>query len=405
MADKPGHDGKGECVYAGPMASLPANFTLLQVIPDLETGGAEQTTLDVAAAVVQAGGRAIVASRGGRMVADLQSRGAVWVPMPVHAKNPLVMWGNHGRLVELIRRETVSLVHVRSRAPAFAAFSAARAAKVPCLATYHGVYSAGNPLKRWYNSVMTRGLVTIANSDFTREHVIAEHRIDPARVIAIARGVDIDRFDPATVAPARVTALLDRWGIAVDDGRIRFLLAGRLSRWKGQRLLIEAAQRLKSHRDDFVVILAGDDQGRGAYRQELETAIAAAGLENRVKLVGHCDDMPAAYLACDIACAPSLDPEPFGRTAVEPQAMGRPIIAADHGAPRETVLAGETGWLFKPRDPQALAHAMAEAIAAGPERRAAMGAAGQARARRLYSAAAMCEATLEVYAGLLGGHL
>ncbi|HEY3888451.1 MAG TPA: glycosyltransferase family 4 protein [Caulobacteraceae bacterium] len=387
------------------MPVLPANFTLLQVIPDLETGGAEQTTLDVAAAVVRAGGRALVASRGGRMVPDLQSRGAVWVPMPMQSKNPLVMLANRGRLTELIRREAVSLVHVRSRAPAFAAFSAARAAGVPCLATYHGVYSAGNPLKRWYNSVMTQGQATIANSDFTRDHVIAEHRIDPARVIAIARGVDVDRFDPATVAPQRVTALLDAWGIPVDDGRIRFLLAGRLSRWKGQRLLIEAAQRLKSHRDDFVVILAGDDQGRSGYRQELEAAIAAAGLDDRVRLVGHCDDMPAAYLAADIACAPSLDPEPFGRTAVEPQAMGRPIIAADHGAPRETVLAGETGWLFKPRDAQALAQVMAEAIAAGPERRAAMGAAGQARARRLYSATAMCEATLEVYARLLEGRL
>lgn len=387
------------------MSVLPANFTLLQVIPDLETGGAEQTTLDVAAAVVQAGGRAIVASHGGRMVADLESRGAVWVPMPVHSKNPLVMLANRGRLKDLIRREAVSLVHVRSRAPAFAAFSAARAAGVPCLATYHGVYSSGNPLKRWYNSVMTRGLVTIANSDFTRDHVIAEHRIDPARVIAIARGVDIDRFDPAKVADDRIAALLGRWGIAVEDGRIRFILAGRLSRWKGQRLLIDAAQRLKAHRDDFVVILAGDDQGRDAYRQELEAAIVAAGLDNRVRLVGHCDDMPAAYLAADVACAPSLDPEPFGRTAVEPQAMGRPIIAADHGAPRETVLAGETGWLFKPGDAQALAEVMAQAIAAGPERREAMGAAGQARARRLYSAAAMCEATLEVYAGLLGGRL
>ncbi len=392
-------------VYSGAMPRLPANFTLLQVIPDLETGGAEQTTLDVAAAVVQAGGRAIVASRGGRMVADLQSRGAVWVPMPVHAKNPLVMLANRGRLTELIRREAVSLVHVRSRAPAFAAFSAASAAGVPCLATYHGVYSSGNPLKRWYNSVMTQGPVTIANSHFTRDHIIAEHRIDPAKVIAIARGVDIDRFDPAKVAAARIDALLSRWGIAVEDGRIRFILAGRLSRWKGQRLLVDAAQRLKAHRDDFLIILAGDDQGRSSYRQELEAAIAGAGLDSRVRLVGHCDDMPAAYLASDIACAPSLDPEPFGRTAVEPQAMGRPIIAADHGAPRETVVAGETGWLFKPGDAHALAEVMARAIAAGPDRRAAMGLAGQARARRLYSAAAMCEATLEVYSGLVGSRL
>jgi len=388
------------------MPVLPANFTLLQVIPDLDTGGAEQTTLDVAGAVVQAGGRAIVASNGGRMVTDLQSRGATWAPMPVNSKNPLVMAANRGRLIELIRRERVRLVHVRSRAPAFAAFSAARATGTPCLATYHGLYSSGNPLKRWYNSVMTRGPVTIANSDFTRDHIIAEHGTESSKVVAIARGVDIDRFDPAKVAPERVAALKARWGIAEDDARVRFILAGRLSRWKGQRLLIDAAQHLKAtHGDDVLVILAGDDQGRSGYRRELEAAIAAAGLGQTVRLVGHCDDMPAAYLAADVACAPSLDPEPFGRTAVEPQAMGRPIIAADHGAPRETVVAGETGWLFKPGDPEALAAVMAEAIAAGPERRAAMGAVGQTRARRLYSAAAMCEATLEVYVGLLGGRL
>ncbi len=388
------------------MPPLPPDFTLLQVIPDLDTGGAEQTTLDVAQAVVKAGGRAIVASHGGRMVGDLQSRGAVWTAMPVQSKNPWVMLANRGRLIELIRRERVSLVHVRSRAPAFAAFSAARAAGAPCLATYHGLYSSGNPLKRWYNSVMTRGPATIANSDFTRDHVIAEHGLDPAKVIAIPRGVDIDRFDPAKVAPSRVAGLLSRWGIAESDRRIRFILAGRLSRWKGQRLLIDAAQQLMAERaGGFLVILAGDDQGRSGYRQELEAAIVSAGLDDIVRLVGHCDDMPAAYLATDVACAPSLDPEPFGRTAVEPQAMGRPVIAADHGAPRETVVAGETGWLFPPGDAKVLAETMAQAIAAGPERRAAMGGAGQARARRLYSAAAMCEATLEVYAGLLGGRL
>ncbi len=146
------------------MAALPPNFTLLQVIPDLETGGAEQATLDVARAVVQAGGRAIVASRGGRMADELATRGGELVTLPVHSKNPLTMLGNRGRLARLIRDERVSLVHVRSRAPAFAAFAAARLAGVPCLATYHGLYNSGNPLKRWYNSVMTRGPATIANS-------------------------------------------------------------------------------------------------------------------------------------------------------------------------------------------------------------------------------------------------
>ncbi|HXQ12096.1 MAG TPA: glycosyltransferase family 4 protein [Caulobacteraceae bacterium] len=382
------------------MAALPPNFTLLQVIPELETGGAEQTTLDVARAVVRAGGRAIVASRGGRMAGELAARGGELAALPVHSKNPIVMLANRSRLARLIRQERVSLVHVRSRAPAFAAFAAAKDAGVPCIATYHGLYGSGNPLKRWYNSVMTRGPVTIANSDFTAGHVVAEHNIAPAKVVAIPRGVDLARFDPAAVAPARVAALEAAWGLRPCT--TRFLLAGRLTRWKGQMLLVEAAARLAARgMGDFVVVLAGDDQGRQAYRQALETAIAAHGLAGPVRLVGHCDDMPAAYLACDVALAPSLDPEAFGRTAVEPQAMGRPVIAADHGAPRETVLAGETGWLVRPGDPQSLADAMAQAIEAGPKRRAAMGRAGMARARRLYSVEAMCEATLQVYARVL----
>ena len=386
------------------MASLPPDFTLLQVIPDLETGGAEQTTLDVAAAVVRAGGRALVASRGGRMVEQLEAAGGVWVPMPAHSKNPLVMAANRRRLITLIRREHVSLVHVRSRAPAFAAFAAARAAGVPALATYHGLYNGGSPLKRWYNAVMTRGAVVIANSDFTRDHVIAEHKIAPEKVIAIPRGVDFARFDPTSVAPARLTMLRAHWGLAEDERRVRFLLAGRLTRWKGQALLIDAAVRLKARGEDgFLLILVGDDQGRRGYRAELEEAVREANLQDAVRLVGHCDDMPAAYLIADVACAPSLDPEAFGRTAVEPQAMGRPVIAADHGAARETVAKGETGWLAPPGDAEAWADAMAAAIAAGPEGRAAMGHLGAQRARRLYSVETMCEATLEVYAGLVRG--
>jgi glycosyltransferase involved in cell wall biosynthesis len=384
------------------MAALPPDFTLLQVIPDLETGGAEQTTLDIARAVVEAGGRAIVASRGGRMAGELAARGGELRRLPVHSKNPLVMLGNRKRLADLIAAERVSLVHVRSRAPAFAAFAAAKGAGVPCIATYHGLYGSGNPVKRWYNSVMTRGVLTIANSDFTARHVVAEHGLDPARVVAIPRGVDLARFDPATVAPERVEALEAAWNLGPRGVRTRFLLAGRLTRWKGQLLAVEAAARLRETGvADFVVILVGDDQGRTDFSAELVNAMLMGGSLGLVQLAGHCDDMPAAYLAADVALAPSLEPEAFGRTAVEPQAMGRPVIAADHGAPSETVLAAETGWLVRPGDPDALADAMADAIAAGPERRAAMGAAGMTRARRLYSLEAMCEATLGVYARVL----
>ena len=385
------------------MPDLPANFTLLQVTPELETGGAEQTTIDVARAVVAQGGKALVATRGGRMATRLEADGARLAQMPAQSKNPLIMLGNAARLIDLIRREKVSLVHARSRAPAFSALWAAHATKVPFVATYHGVYNAKSGLKRWYNAVMTKGAVVIANSEYTREHVIREHGVAADKVVAIPRGVDLSRFEPAVVGADRIEALRQAWGVAPDEPRLRVLLAGRLTRWKGQGLLVQAMALLKARgQDKVLLLLAGDDQGRKGYRAELEAAIAQAGLQDAVKLVGHCDDMPAAYLLADLAIAPSLEPEAFGRTAVEPQVMGRPVMAADHGATRETVVPGETGWLVAPGDAEAWATALLEAADLGASARQSMGQAARLRARRLYSVDAMCEATLKVYARVLG---
>lgn len=385
------------------MPDLPANFTLLQVTPELETGGAEQTTIDVAHAVVAQGGKVLVATRGGRMAARLEADGGRLAQMPAQSKNPLVMLGNAARLIDLIRREKVSLVHARSRAPAFSALWAAHATKVPFVATYHGVYNAKSGLKRWYNAVMTKGALVIANSEYTREHVIREHGVSADKVVAIPRGVDLSRFEPGVVSADRIETLRKAWEIAPDERRLKVLLAGRLTRWKGQGLLVQAMALLKARGvDKILLLLAGDDQGRKGYRAELEAAIAQAGLEDAVKLVGHCDDMPAAYLLADLAIAPSLEPEAFGRTAVEPQVMGRPVIAADHGATRETVVPGETGWLIAPGDAEAWAAALLNAADIGASARQSMGQAARLRARRLYSVDAMCEATLKVYALVLG---
>ena len=383
--------------------SLPATFTLLQVIPELETGGAEQTALDVSAAVVRAGGRSIVASRGGRMNERLTQSGGRLLAMDLKTKNPFKIMANGLALAALIKREQVSLIHARSRAPAVSALIAARLAKVPFLATYHGVYNARSGLKRLYNSVMTRGALTIANSDYTRAHVMAEHAVAPERVIAIPRGVDLTRFDPDLVSAERVAAQRAKWGLEPDEKRLVLLLAGRLTRWKGQRLLIDALAALKAAgQGELILILAGDAQGRDSYRDELADAAKAAGLAEAVRLVGHCDDMPAAYLACDIAAAPSLEPEAFGRTAVEPQIMSRPVLAADHGAFRETVINGETGLLLAPGDVKAWQAGLAKLLALSPEMRAKMGATGRDRAVRLYGVEAMTAATLAVYERLVG---
>ena len=384
------------------MATLPPNFTLLQVVPDLDTGGAEQSTLDVAAAVVRAGGRAIVASRGGRMVERLRKSGAEFIQLPVHSKNPFQIMANGDRLADVIRSEAIDVIHVRSRAPAFSAWLAAHRTDAVMVATYHGAYPAKTPWKRWYNSIMTRGSAVIANSAFTREHLLSQHRVRRDKVVTIPRGVDLERFDAAAVSPRRVEQLRAAWRIDLDDRRVKILLPGRFTRLKGQLVLVQAAARLKARgRADFEVLLVGDDQGRSAYRVEVEHAIHDAGLAEVVRLYGHCEDMPAAYLLADIVAAPSTVPETFGRTAVEPQAMGVPVAASALGGLKETVAPGKTGWLVTPDNPDALADILEQAIDAGPEQRAAMGAAGRERVRALYSVEAMTAATLELYAQVL----
>lgn len=385
---------------------LPPDFTLLQVVPELETGGAEQTTIDVARAVIDAGGKALVATRGGRMASRLISDGGRLAQMPVHTKNPLRILGNAVRLVELIRREQVSLVHARSRAPAFSALWAAQVTGTPFVTTYHGIYKAKSGLKRWFNAVMTRGDLVIANSEFTRNHILAEHKdVDPAKVINIPRGVDLDRFNPAWVTSDRIEGLRNAWGVAQDPRLTTFILAGRLTRSKGHLTVIEAAARiLASGREDFRVLFAGDDQGRTGYSEELAQAIAAAGVEAKVRIVGHCDDMPAAYLLADVALMPTIGLEAFGRTAVEPQAMGRPVIASNRGGMVETVVDGVTGWLVEPGDAEAWARAMTRAMDLGHGKRMEMGQAGMNRARQLYRNDAMCAATLAAYERVLEAH-
>jgi glycosyltransferase involved in cell wall biosynthesis len=202
------------------------------------------------------------------------------------------------------------------------------------------------------------------------------------------------------VTSDRIDTLRTAWGIAPNDGRTKILLAGRLTRIKGHLTIIDAAAKLKGQgRRDFLILFAGDDQGRTGYREELNAAIA--GLSDEVRLVGHCDDMPAAYLLADLAILPTVVPESFGRAAVEPQVMGRPVIASDQGGTAETVVDGVTGWLAPPGDAEAWAEAIARALELGPGKRLEIGQAGANRARQLYSVDAMCEATLSAYERVL----
>jgi glycosyltransferase involved in cell wall biosynthesis len=385
------------------MPKVTFSASVLQVVPELDTGGVEQTVVDISEAIIAAGGRSIVATKGGRLEERLLKKGATVVYLPVHSKNPFVQWQNYQALRKLIRREGINIVHVRSRAPAMAAINAAKTEGVRSVATYAGIYNAKSGLKRWYNSQMTRADSIIANSDFTRAHILKTYpKVPPEKVIGIPRGIDMKRFDSEAFDVRKIMKLEQEWGLLSGDGRIRFLLAGRLTKWKGQALIVEAANMLRHEDiDNFLIVMVGDDQGRSDYTKALRDNIHKYGLEERIKLVGHCADMPSAYTACHYALAPSLEPEAFGRTAVEPQAMQRPPLAADHGATVETVLPDETGWLVKPGDAHAWADAMKLAIALPEHDRFEMGHLGREYVKEQYSLPLMCERTLDVYRALL----
>ncbi len=377
------------------------NPTVLQVIPALDTGGAEQTTVDVARALIQNGFRALVASRGGRMEAELAASGANLIRMPLDSRSPPMLAVNAARLARQIRLHRVALVHARSRAPAWCALAAARACRVPFVTTYHGIYNASNPLKRLYNSVMVRSNAVIANSGWTAAHIIKEHGVAREDISVIPRGIDLQKFDPAGVTPDRIESFRAQWKVQLSD--VVILLPGRLTRWKGQLVLVDALAHLRSRGrlHNVRAVLAGDAQGRVDYVAELRGSIAARNLEKTVVIAGAVLDMPAAYLASDIVVSASTDPEAFGRVAAEAGAMGRPVIATDHGGTRETVIANESALLVPPGDADALARAIQNLLAIGQSGRAAMGGRGRSHVRQHFSVDRMCADTLAVYRRLL----
>lgn len=381
-------------------------YSVMQVTPELNAGGVERTTIEMAEAIRRAGGLALVASAGGRLEPDLEAAGGELIRLPVDSKNPIVVAQNVGRIARAARERRINLIHARSRAPAWSAMWAARRLKLPFVTTYHGVYNAKSPLKRFYNSIMAKGDAVIANSEYTRSHVLREYDIDPKRVVTIPRGVDLDRFDVEKVKPADIANLRAQWGVSANDSRLVVILPARLTRWKGQLVLVDAVARLQNKRPGLIkVILAGDPQGRRGYVTELEGAITRGGLRDVVSIVGHLSQIPAALAASDVAVFPSIEPEAFGRGAVEAGAMGVPVIAADHGGLAETVVNGETGLLTGPGDAKGLATALEKLIDAGPAARKAMGLRGRDRARLLYSKAALQASTLQVYDRLLDGRL
>jgi glycosyltransferase involved in cell wall biosynthesis len=368
---------------------------VLQVLPRLVTGGVERGTIEVAAALVAAGWKAVVASAGGPMVRELERAGALHVVLPLASKNPFVMRRNVERLATLIRREQIDIVHARSRAPAWSALIAARRTGRHFVTTFHNAYDTSSWVKRRYNAVMAEGERVIAISRFVAEHAAAVYHVPPERLRIIERGVDFTRFDPERVSAERVIQLAREWRL--PDGLPVVMLPGRLTRWKGQLILVDAMTRLG--RRNLRCVLVG--AGTGRYRRQLEQTIIERGLGDITHVIEDCRDMPAAYMLADVVVSASTRPEGFGRIIAEAQAMGRPVIATDHGGAREIVRDEETGWLVPPKDPQALADAIATALDLPASKRLTLAERAIAHMRANFTTKAMTDRTLAVYEEIL----
>ncbi len=382
-----------------------AGRTILQLAPSLDTPDMDRTAIDVAAALAEAGARPLVAAPPGRLVSELQAKGGVWIDFPTQTRNPLAMTMLTGRLRSLLVREHIDLVHARSRPAGWVAYFATRALRTPLVTSLHQISPGQTVVTQLYNSVMAKGDVVVAGSKFAAATIVSLFPTAAGRIVLIRPGVDLKPFAAANIQSARVQALRQVWQAAPDERII--LLVARPSVWKGHKVLIDAVRLLvESGTRDLKLVFIGE--ARGGAGKEIDQAIRASGLGAMIRKVDTCADMPAALLAAAIVVVPSIEPEAFGRVAVEAQAVGTPVVVSDLGAVPETVLAPpdaeaarRTGWRVSPSDPTLLADAMREALALGASGRDALALRAHEQVKTRFAIERMARETLDAYAMLL----
>ena len=379
------------------------NKRILQIIPNMEIGGAERTVLEITSFLKDKEFSSLVLTSGGKLIGELEKENIEVIKLKIDKKNPYSIIKNFFLFIKIFREKKIDLVHVRSRAPAWSAIFAAKKIGIPVLTTWHGHVSNSSFIKKIYNSIMLKGDAVIANSAYTAERISKIYNIDLNKIDIISRGVNIESFEGSKFSNTEISNMKKIW--SVDDNKIIILFPARLTRWKGHLVTIEAINLLKKEKffDQVIFLFAGEKAGAENYIKKLNSIITKFKLQENIKLVERIENMPLAYHASDVVLSPSIDPEPFGRIPIEAQAAGKTIIASDHGAVKDTIKNGNnfTGFKVKPNDPQALSIAIKQSIIMDKKDLTKMHERAISNVKNNFSLENMCKKTLEVYKRLL----
>lgn len=372
---------------------------IIQVLPSLQQGGVERGTIEIAEALTKVSIENYVISEGGKMVAELEKLGVAHITLPVKTKNPLKMWWNSYRLARVFKEKEASLIHVRSRAPAWSVKWACHRLGIPYIASYHGRYGLS---PRWfkerYNRVMLQGEKVIAVSDFVRQHLKTEYQVPDEHICLIPRGADLNKFNPDLITDEKLRAFIQKYDIPTDKPIIS--LVGRLSRMKGHLEVLDALRKMNNKK---VTLLFVGGNPKGDYEERLNEKLKEVSPETTVKIFAVSgDEIPMIYTLSTICVQPSLVPETFGRTIAEAQAMKRVVVAFAHGGACELIKDGQTGFLTPVGDSDALATALDTVLTMNKEERQKIE--NQARQSVVdnYSIQKMCERTLALYRSFWG---
>lgn len=389
------------------MSRTEKKAVIMQILPALENGGVERGTIDIAKALKKEGFEPIVVSKGGILVYQLKEAKINHIQLNVSTKNPIKIYQNIAKISQLIRENSVDIVHVRSRAPMWSAYFACKKTNTKLVATVHGTYSLKYLFwknfapKRFYNSIMLKADRIIVVSQFIKDYLLENYQskiqnFPLEKISIIQRGVDLEYFNLAKVSKNRIIDLSRKWNLP-DDKKI-ILMPARFTEWKGHEFLIDSLARVKHN---FLCLMVGSDHGHKAFRKKIENKIIELDLQGRVKIAGVSKDMPVLYAISHLAVCPSLRPEAFGRIAIEAQAMQRPIISTKIGGSLETVVEGKTGFLVEVGDVSKMAELIDHVLDFSDEKSAEIGAAGYENVKTKFSNEKMCSSTLEIYRSLL----